>query len=50
MSTCSNQELDIFYGFVRLRCDDKYSEVQVTLLPAINDEGTKSFVLAAIAN
>ena len=50
MSTYSNQELDIFYGFVRLRCDDNDSEVQVTLVPVINNEGTNSFVLVALAD
>ena len=50
MSACSDQELNFCYGFVSLCCDYNDSEVQVTLLPAINDEGKNSFVLAAIAN
>lgn len=50
VSTCDKQELDFCYGFVRLKCDDNDSEVQVTLLPEISVEGTNSFVLVAIAN
>ena len=50
MSTCDKQELDFCYGFVRLKCDDNDSEVQVTLLPEISVEGTNSFVLVAIVN
>ena len=46
----NRQELDFCYGFMPLRCDDIDSEIQVTLFPAINDEGTNSFVLVAIAN
>ena len=42
VSTCSSRELDIFYGFVRLRCEDNDREIQVTLVPAITDEGTNS--------
>ena len=42
MSTYSSRELDIFYGFVRLRCEDNDREIQVTLVPAITDEGTNS--------
>ena len=50
--TCSNQELNFCYGFMRLHCDDNDSEIKVTLrFPAINDEGsTNSFVLVAIDN
>ena len=50
LPTCEKQKLDFCYGFVRLKCDDNDSEVQVTLLPEINVEGTNSFVLVAIAN
>ena len=50
LPTCEKQKLDFCYGFVRLKCDDNDSEVQVTLFPAINIEGTNSFVLVAIAN
>ncbi|XP_044178990.1 uncharacterized protein LOC114974816 [Acropora millepora] len=38
VSTCDKQELDFCYGFVRLKCDDNDSEVQVTLLPEISVE------------
>ena len=48
-STCSNEGLNICYGFVRLSCEDDDSEIQVTLAPTIYDEGTNSFVLEAIA-
>ena len=50
LPTCEKKKLDFCYGFVRLKCDDSDSEVQVTLFPAINVEGTNSFVLVAIAN
>ena len=50
VSTCDKQELDFCYGFIRLKCDYNDSEVQVTLFPASNHEGTYSFVLLAIAN
>ena len=45
MSTCSNEGLNIFYGFVHLSCGDNDSEIQVTLAPAVYEEGTNSFVL-----
>ena len=45
MPRCSNEGLNIFYGFVRLRCEDNDSEIQVTLAPATHVEGTNSFVL-----
>ena len=50
VSTCSNQEFDFCYGFLHLRCDENDSEIQVTLVSAITDEGTNSYVLVAIAN
>ena len=45
MSRCSNEGFSICYGYVRLRCEENDSEIQVTLAPAIYDEGTNSFVL-----
>ena len=50
VSTRSNQKLDFCYGFLRLQCNEKDSEIQVTLFSVVNDEGTNSFVLVGIAN
>ena len=50
MSTRINQKLDFCYGFMRLHCDKKDSEIQVTLFSVVNDEGTNSFVLVGTAN
>ena len=50
VSTCGKQELNSCYGFMRLSCEDDNSEIQVSLFPEINDEGTNSFVVVAMAN
>ena len=50
MSTRSNQNLNFCYGFMRLHCEEKDSEIQVTLFSVVNDEGTNSFVLVGIDN
>ena len=50
VSTCGKQELNSCYGFMRLSCEDDNSEIQVSLFPEINDEGTNSFVVVAMTN
>ena len=50
VSTCGKQELNSCYGFMRLGCDDNDSEIQVSLLSVINDEGTNSFIVVAMTN
>ena len=50
VSTRSKQKLDFCYGFFHLRCDHSNSEIEVKLTSALNDEGTNSFVLLAVAN
>ena len=50
VSTCGKKELNSCYGFMRLSCEDDDSEIQVSLFPEINDEGTNSFVVVATPN
>ena len=50
VSTFGKQELNSCYGFMRLSCDDNDGEIQVSLFPGINDEGTNSFVKVAMTN
>ncbi|XP_067022083.1 uncharacterized protein [Acropora muricata] len=48
VSTCSNEGLNICYGFVRLSCEDDDSEIQVTFAPTIYDEAPEELEVGSV--